>query len=100
MNFLIGNFVNQLMHLPDYPGGSILLLFKETKESPANERFQVLLFKLKTGKRKEYLNYMLQNIDFHKHFIYPNYDMSSDLSQVENEYNNLVPDAFGRRFWP
>ncbi len=97
---LIGNFAKSLNYTTDFPPGSILLLFKRAVDPPNGERYEVLIFVLKTGQRKEYFEFFLRNPDFDRYFMYPRYDSSYDTERVLNEFKNLTTDENGRKFYP
>lgn len=100
MEFIfLGRFVQQLSFTIDYPVGSIVFLFKSTNHSPSGERFEVKMFELKTGQRKEYFQYFLDNPEFDRYFIYPKYSVSYETETVKKEFENL-PEVSGVKFYP
>lgn len=92
----ISNIVRSLQTLQDYPTGSLLLLFKPLNK-PDTERYEVLLFELKTGKREEYFKHFLSNPDFVNFFIHPKWD-EFEIQKLKKDFDNLYTDNSGRKF--
>jgi hypothetical protein len=93
----ISNIVRSLQTLQDHTPGSLLLLFKRLKNEPDSEKYEVLLFELKTGKREEYFKHFLEYPEFVNYFIQPKWD-NYEIEKLKKDFNNLYTDNSGRKF--
>ena len=98
--FSLSNIVEQIRFLNDYPPNSILLLFKKASNAPNNERYQVLMFEMQTGKKPEMFSIMIANPDFDGYFVYPKHSIAYNTDLVKKQFDALPKDNLGNSYMP